>query len=103
MEKIQKDKKELSITDKQKKGLELLVLIGKPICAKQAITDYKEQVQEKGFDIAKINGLNATLASLASKGLVEKKTGSDYVYDNKLLTHYVITELGLEMLEKKSN
>lgn len=98
------EKKELTITDKQKKGLELLVFIGKPICTKQAITDYKEQVKEKGFDIEKVNGLNATWASLVSKGLAEKKnTGKECVYLDKVLTHYSITELGLEMLEKKSN
>lgn len=49
------------------------------------------QIEGKTF-----NGVNATLAALASKGYVTK---AKEVYGEKFLTQYSVTEAGMKMLE----
>lgn len=94
------EKKELTITEKQMKGLKVLQVVNKQVCCKELITKNKELVKEQGFDTQKVNALNATLASLATKGLVEKEPKQ---FGDKLLTHYSLTEKGLSLLNKEEN
>lgn len=53
----------------------------------ELIEKFAKELTEKGYNIAKINSVNAILASLATKGLVEK---SKVVYNGKLVTKYTI-------------
>ena len=92
--------KELTITEKQRKGLEILQVIGKPICCKELITKHKKLVKEQGFDTERPNGINATLASVVMKELATKEPKQ---YGDKIFTHYSINEKGLAFLNKKEN
>ena len=56
--------------------------------ARQVLTD--ERLKGKTF-----NGVNATLAAAAGKGLVEKAKG---VFEDKMLTCYTITDAGREAI-----
>lgn len=56
--------------------------------ARQVLAD--ERLKGKTF-----NGVNATLAAAAGKGLVEKAKG---VFEDKMLTCYTITDAGREAI-----
>lgn len=94
------EKKKLTITDNQMKGLEVLQVVNKSICSKELITKHKELVNEKGFDTKKVNAINATLASLVLKGLANKEIKQ---FEDKLLTHYSLNEKGLSFLNNEEN
>ena len=49
------------------------------------IKNYENELKSKNIDIVKINSVNATLASLASKELVSK---SKVAYNDKMVTLY---------------
>lgn len=64
----------------------------------QVIKDFKKELEEKKIDTSKINSVNATLASLATKELVTK---TKVAYNDKMVTCYTLTEKGLELLTPK--
>lgn len=86
------------MTQKQIFALGLVALEEKGINAYVAIEKFATQLKNNNIDTQKINSINATFASLASKGLVNKEKR---VYKDKLVTYYVITEKGLANLNKE--
>lgn len=66
----------------------------------QIIKDYEKELKTQSIDTQKINSVNATLASLATKELVVK---SKVAYNDKMLTCYTPTEKGLQVLVKKED
>lgn len=88
----------MKMTQKQLFALGLVALEEKGINAYVAIERYATQLKNNNIDTQKINSINATFASLASKGLVEK---DKRVYNDKLVTFYTITEKGLANLNKE--
>lgn len=88
----------MKMTQKQLFALGLVALEEKGINAYVAIEKYATQLKNNSIDTQKINSINATFASLASKGLVEK---DKRVYNDKLVTFYTITEKGLANLNKE--
>ena len=61
--------------------------------ARQVLAD--ERLKGKTF-----NGVNATLAAAAGKGLVEKAKG---VFEDKMLTIYTITDAGREAIAPEAD
>lgn len=59
----------------------------------QLIEDNKDTLTKNNIDVVKINSVNATLASLATKQLVSKKR---IAYKEKIATRYTI---GKELLQ----
>lgn len=88
----------MKMTQKQLFALGLVAQEEKGINAYVAIEKYATQLKNNNIDTQKINSINATFASLASKGLVEK---DKRVYNDKLVTFYTITEKGLANLNKE--
>lgn len=88
--------KDTKATQKQINGLIFIKEVGS-ICSQQAIKDYKERLKVLGFDTNKINSFNATQASNASKGWLNKVKK---VYNDKLCTFYTLTDKGLEVLDQ---
>lgn len=86
------------MTQKQFFALGLVALEDNGINAYVAIEKYATQLKNNNIDTQKINSINATFASLASKGLVEK---DKRVYNDRLVTFYTITEKGLANLNKE--
>lgn len=94
----------VKLTEKQVKGLEVLKQVGAiseetSVCTSYLITKETELVKGKGFDTQKVNGLNATLASLVAKELVFKKVKP---YGEKMLTHYYLLETANEYLKEEN-
>lgn len=86
----------IKLTQKQINGLILIDKVGRPICSQELLDKYSNDLQEKGFDKEKINSINATEASNATKGLLLKEKK---VYKDKLCTFYSLTELGRQVLD----
>ena len=64
------------------------------------INIYKKDLQEKNIDTQKINSVNATLASLASKELTTK---TKIAYNDKMVTCYTPTELLINCYNEDNN
>lgn len=62
------------------------------------IKTYKKELEEQKIDTTKINSVNATLASLASKELATKKK---MAYNDKMVTTYTPTDLLDKIINKK--
>ena len=77
--------KELKLTSKQEFILNILSNYKDGATCYQLIKDYSNELHEKNIDTSKINSVNATLASLATKGLVNK---TKIAYNDKMLTCY---------------
>ncbi len=84
---------------KQMKGLILLDMVGKAICSQELLDTKKDLLKEQGFDTERVNSVNATLASLVTKGLVTKEKK---LYKDKLLTFYSLTESGIAFLKENN-
>ena len=87
--------KKVALTEKQIKGLEILKIVNKQVCSEELRTQFANLLKERNFDTEKVNSINATLASLVSKGFVDKEP---MAYNKKMLTHYSINEKGLQKL-----
>lgn len=68
----------------------------------QIIKDYANDLQKQGISIDKINSVNATLASLASKELVTKNPNGKVLHNDKLVTLYQANQSLIDLL-KESN
>lgn len=90
----------MKLTDKQIFIGGLLLKYEKGATCYQIIEDYKKELQEKGISIDKINSVNATLASLATKELATK---SKVAYKDKMLTNYQATDLLKKTLSQKES
>lgn len=99
------------ITEKQLFIGGLLVKYEKGCTCYTMIKDYAKQLKEQGISIDKINSVNATLASLATKGLAIKPTDNEYdelrKHNGKLMTLYQATNELIELVnnnnEKEEN
>lgn len=66
----------------------------------QIIKDYANDLQKQAISIDKINSVNATLASLASKELATK---TKVAYNDKMVTNYQATQKLLDLLKESNN
>lgn len=79
----------MKLTEKQTFIKDLLSHYEKGATCYDIIKDYSKELTEKGIDTKKINSVNATLASLATKELVIK---SKVAYNDKMVTLYTLKE-----------
>ena len=95
---------EKKVTEKQIFIGGLLVKVfektGKGATCYQILKDFKKDLEEKKIDTTKINSVNATLASLATKELVTK---TKVAYNDKMVTLYTLNEKGLEFFKNLLN
>lgn len=92
MEKIKMTQKQIFI------GKLLLTYENGATCY-QMIKDYAKDLKDNGISIDKINSVNATLASLASKELATK---TKVAYNDKMVTNYQATQSLIDLI-KESN
>ena len=79
----------MKLTEKQLFIKDLLSRYEKGATCYDIIKDYANELKEKGISTDKINSVNATLASLATKDLVIK---SKVAYNDKMITLYTLKE-----------
>lgn len=89
----------IKMTQKQMFVGGLLIRYEKGATCYQLIKDYAKELKEQGISIDKINSVNATLASLASKELATK---TKVAYNDKMVTNYQATQSLIDLL-KESN
>lgn len=77
----------------------LLLTYEKGATCYQIIKDYAKDLKDNGFSIDKINSVNATLASIASKELATK---TKVAYNDKMVTNYQATQMLIDLI-KESN
>lgn len=63
------------------------------------IKDYANDLQKQGISIDKINSVNATLASIASKELATK---TKVARNDKMVTNYKATQSLIDLLEESN-
>lgn len=93
MEKIKMTQKQMFIGG-------LLIRYEKGATCYQLIKDYAKELKEQGISIDKINSVNATLASLASKELATK---TKVAYNDKMVTNYQATQSLIDLLKESNN
>lgn len=89
----------IKMTQKQIFVGKLLITYEKGATCYQLIKDYAKELKEQGISIDKINSVNATLASLASKELATK---TKVAYNDKMVTNYQATQSLIDLV-KESN
>lgn len=89
----------IKMTQKQIFVGKLLITYEKGATCYQLIKDYAKELKDNGISIDKINSVNATLASLASKELATK---TKVAYNDKMVTNYQATQSLIDLL-KESN
>lgn len=87
------------MTQKQIFVGKLLITYEKGATCYQLIKDYAKELKDNGISIDKINSVNATLASLASKELATK---TKVAYNDKMVTNYQATQSLIDLV-KESN
>lgn len=92
MEKIKLTQKQIFIGG-------LLATYEKGATCYDLIKDYSEDLKKQGISIDKINSVNATLASIASKELATK---TKVARNDKMVTNYQATQMLIDLL-KESN
>ena len=89
----------IKMTQKQIFVGKLLITYEKGATCYQLIKDYAKELKDNRISIDKINSVNATLASLASKELATK---TKVAYNDKMVTNYQATQSLIDLL-KESN
>jgi hypothetical protein len=89
----------IKMTQKQIFVGKLLITYEKGATCYQLIKDYAKELKDNGISIDKINSVNATLASLASKELATK---TKVAYNDKMVTNYLATQSLIDLV-KESN
>lgn len=87
------------MTQKQIFVGKLLITYEKGTTCYQLIKDHSKELKDNGISIEKINSVNATLASLASKELATK---TKVAYNDKMVTNYQATQSLIDLV-KESN
>lgn len=90
----------IKMTQKQMFVGGLLIRYEKGATCYQLIKDYAKELKEQGISIDKINSVNATLASLASKELATK---TKVAYNDKMVTNYQATQSLIDLLKESNN
>ena len=88
------------MTQKQIFVGKLLITYEKGATCYQLIKDYAKELKEQGISIDKINSVNATLASLASKELATK---TKVAYNDKMVTNYQATQSLIDLVKESNN
>lgn len=88
------------MTQKQMFVGKLLITYKKGATCYQLIKDYAKELKEQGISIDKINSVNATLASLASKELATK---TKVAYNDKMVTNYQATQSLIDLVKESNN
>lgn len=78
----------------------LLIRYEKGATCYQLIKDYAKELKKQGISIDKINSVNATLASLASKELATK---TKVAYNDKMVTNYQATQSLIDLVKESNN
>ena len=89
----------IKLTQKQIFVGGLLATYEKGATCYDLIKDYSEDLKKQGISIDKINSVNATLASLASKELATK---TKVAYNDKMVTNYQATQSLIDLLEESN-
>lgn len=89
----------VKMTQKQIFVGKLLITYEKGATCYQLIKDHSKELKDNGISIEKINSVNATLASLASKELATK---TKVAYNDKMVTNYQATQSLIDLV-KESN
>ena len=89
----------IKLTQKQIFVGGLLATYEKGATCYDLIKDYSEDLKKQGISIDKINSVNATLASIASKQLATK---TKVARNDKMVTNYKATQSLIDLL-KESN
>lgn len=89
----------IKLTQKQIFVGGLLATYEKGATCYDLIKDYSEDLKKQGINIDKINSVNATLASIASKELATK---TKVARNDKMVTNYQATQMLIDLL-KESN
>ena len=89
----------IKLTQKQIFVGGLLATYEKGATCYDRIKDYSEDLKKQGISIDKINSVNATLASIASKELATK---TKVARNDKMVTNYKATQMLIDLL-KESN
>lgn len=89
----------IKLTQKQIFVGGLLATYEKGATCYDLIKDYSEDLKKQGISIDKINSVNATLASIASKELATK---TKVARNDKMVTNYQATQMLIDLL-KESN
>ena len=89
----------IKMTQKQIFVGKLLLTYEKGATCYQIIKDYAKDLKDNGISIDKINSVNATLASLASKEIATK---TKVAYNDKMVTNYQATQMLIDLI-KESN
>lgn len=90
----------IKMTQKQMFVGGLLIRYEKGATCYQLIKDYAKELKEQGISIDKINSVNATLASLASKELATK---TKVAYNDKMVTNYQATQSLIDLVKESNN
>lgn len=90
----------IKMTQKQMFVGGLLIRYEKGATCYQLIKDYAKELKEQGISIDKINSVNATLASLASKELATK---TKVAYNDKMVTNYQATQSLVDLVKESNN
>lgn len=90
----------IKMTQKQMFVGGLLIRYEKGATCYQLIKDYAKELKEQGISIDKINSVNATLASLASKELATK---TKVAYNDKIVTNYQATQSLIDLVKESNN
>lgn len=90
----------IKMTQKQMFVGKLLITYEKGATCYQLIKDYAKELKEQGISIDKINSVNATLASLASKELATK---TKVAYNDKMVTNYQATQSLIDLVKESNN
>lgn len=90
----------VKMTQKQIFVGKLLITYEKGATCYQLIKDYAKELKDNGISIDKINSVNATLASLASKELATK---TKVAYNDKMVTNYQATQSLIDLVKESNN
>ena len=87
----------IKLTQKQIFVGGLLATYEKGATCYDLIKDYSEDLKKQGISIDKINSVNATLASIASKELATK---TKVARNDKMVTNYQATQMLIDLLKE---
>lgn len=89
----------IKLTDKQRGVAKLLITYEKGVNVYELLKDHKQALEKLGVNTLKINSANATLASLATKELVNKEK---VAYNEKIITKYTATKKLIDLLKENN-
>lgn len=89
----------IKITQKQKDIAKILINYKDFINSYEFIKDNKQALEKLNINTQRINSVNATLSSLALKGLVDK---DKRIYKDRIIVHYKANTLLKDLLKENN-